>query len=253
MVTFKNMGRLGNFLFQAATAYAYAQKHGLDFAVPSTTNDPYWNPLYLQNLAKKLPKLRNYDIIEKQHQYKPLPFFEHYRDHNITLQGYFQSEKYFKDVDIIKLFNYPWNPHNNVSIHVRRGDYLKYPHKHPVVPDRFYIDAIHHFYHLGFTDFYVYSDDRPYVINYFSNSVLFSGCKFHFPQYTYGKTVEENDLMGIANCAGGHINSSSTFAWWGAWLNQNPNKIIITPKLWFVPGHGGLNTDDIIPESWMKM
>lgn len=249
------MGRMGNFLFQAATAYAYAKKHNLEFTVPSRTKDAFWNPLYLQHLVKPLPPLRAYDIVEKQHEYKPLPFFHNWAAHNIVLEGYFQSEKYFKEYreDILKAFAFSWNPHNNVSIHVRRGDYLKYPHKHPVVPDEFYEQAMIHFIKKGFTDFHVFSDDIHWCKKYFGEwkYKASENVSLNFA-YHEGGTPEE-DLIGISNCAGGHINSSSTFAWWGAWLNQNPNKIVITPKLWFVPGHGNLNTNDIIPESWIKI
>lgn len=256
------MGRLGNFLFEAATAYAYALKHDLDFTVPNKTNDPYWNPLYLQHLVKPMQSKATIRLVESGHQYQHLRYEPWMKDNwNIILQGYWQSEKYFKDYreEILKAFNYPWNPHNNVSIHVRRGDYLKYPHKHPVVPNEFYIKAIDYFYLQGFTDFYIFSDDIPWCKEKFIN-VEGAAIKFHFPDSSFvlnnahkHGTFEEADLVGISNCAGGHINSSSTFAWWGAWLNRNPQKIVITPKLWFVPGHGGLDTSDIIPESWIKI
>lgn len=251
MVTFNNMGRMGNFLFEAATAYAYAKKHNLDFTVPNTTNDPYWNPLYLQHLVQPIQPRRFFEIKEHGHGYQELPFFEHYRNHNIKLNGYWQTEKYFKQYrdDILKDFAFSWNPHNNVSIHVRRGDYLKYPHKHPVVPDEYYDKSIDYFYNKGHRDFFVYSDDIPWCRNYFINRYHNLSIAFWFSDLKN----EVDDLIGISNCAGGHINSSSTFSWWGAWLNQNPQKIVITPKLWFMPGHNGLYTDDIIPETWIKM
>lgn len=253
MVTFQNAGRLGNFLFQAATAYAYALKYGLDFTVPSYTNNRFWNPIYLQHLVNPLPPVGAVKIYEKGHNYTPIAspydYVANPKKYNFILDGYWQSEKYFKEyrAEILKAFGYAWNPHNNVSIHVRRGDYLKYPDKHPVIDAEFYENAIEFFIQKGFTDFYVYSDDIDWCKEYFKNWEHRAGFIFN------ANGTPEQDLMAVSNCAGGHINSSSTFSWWGAWLNQNPKKIIITPKLWFVPGHGGLNTDDIIPESWIKM
>lgn len=252
MVSFVNQGRLGNFLFEAATTIGYALKHGLDFTVPPTTRNPKWDPVYFPHLVNPNynPRLQQVKIFEKGHQYQDIPFDESWRNKNIILQGYWQSEKYFKDYrdEILKAFNLPWNPHNNVSIHVRRGDYLLYPEKHPVVPDEYYDEAIQRFYSFGYKDFYVFSDDIEYCKAYFQKHKIIYNLRLHFSE---GRT-EIEDLAGISNCAH-HISSSSTFGYWGAWLNQNPNKIVITPKLWFVEGHGNLNTNDIIPDTWIKI
>jgi hypothetical protein len=251
MVTFKNQGRLGNFLFQAATAYAYALKHNQEFTVPTTTNDPYWNPLYLQHLAKPLPPNKPTVIIrERGHQFQELLPLPHSIS-NIILEGYFQSEKYFKDYrkEVLKAFNLKWEPaetENIVSVHVRRGDYLKYPHKHPPVTVEYYKAAMEKIKELT-------NKDRWQFL-FFSDDIQWCKDNFKGPWYSFSDVGLSpiEDLEAISWCRH-HINSSSTFAWWGAWLNQNPNKIVITPKLWFVPGHGGLDTSDIIPESWIKI
>jgi hypothetical protein len=165
------------------------------------------------------------------------------------LDGYFQSEKYFAEYRdaFIHATRLPWRPRNDISIHVRRGDYLQYPNKHPVVPDRYYGEAIGMATRLGFRDFHVFSDDIKWCRDYFTES-RFPGV-FHFSE----GNDEMADMIAISNCAGGHINSSSTFSWWGAWLNRNPQKFVITPEQWFVPGHGGLDTSDIIPPTWVKL
>lgn len=252
MVSFVNMGRLGNWLFETATTIGYALKHNIDFTVPATTRNPKWDPVYFPHLVNPNynPRLQQVKIFEKGHQYQELPFEESWRHKNIFLQGYWQSEKYFKDYreDILKAFNLPWNPHNDVSIHVRRGDYLQYPEKHPIVPHEYYVSAIEFFRNKGYKNFHVFSDDLSYCREYFE---FFFRHKCGF-KYSRDKT-ELEDLVGISNCAAGHISSSSTFGWWGAWLNQNPNKIVITPKLWFVPGHNNLDVSDIVPSNWIKI
>jgi hypothetical protein len=248
MVTFDNQGRLGNFLFEAATAFAYAKDHGHDFTVPAHTLNPYWNPIYLQHLVRKKPIRPRVILEEEAHNYKPLTYLTHWGDFNILLRGYFQSEKYFlhRRIELLRAFDIPWKPRNDVGIHVRRGDYLFYPDKHPIVPPEYYIEALKIFKEMGYRDAYVFSDDIAWCKEFFP--LLHSGFNFHFSE---GKT-EMEDLIGFSSCAH-QINSSSTFSWWGSWLNQNPKKQIVTPRQWFVEGHGGLDTSDIIPETWKKI
>jgi len=62
---------------------------------------------------------------------------------------------------------------------------------------------------------------------------------------------EIEDLILMINCHS-NIIANSSFSWWGAYLNQNPNKIVIGPEKWFGPG-GPQDQQDIIPENWMKI
>jgi hypothetical protein len=50
-----------------------------------------------------------------------------------------------------------------------------------------------------------------------------------------------------------NIIANSTFSWWGAWLNENPEKIIIAPKRWFANEEMQAQTQDLIPESWIRL
>jgi hypothetical protein len=251
MVSYVPAGRLGNAMFQCSMIMQYAWKHGLEFHVPSTTNDKYWNPIYFPHLRNPNfnPHRPTVYIKEKTHAYHEIPFEESWRNKNIIFSGYWQSQKYFDwcREDLLKAFAIPWNPHSDISIHVRRGDYLQYPDKHPVIPREYYVEALKIFSLLGYREAYVFSDDIKWCKEFFPT--LNSGFAFY---YSEGKT-EMEDLIGMSNCAGGHINSSSTFSWMGSWLDQNPKKIIVTPKQWFVEGHGGLDTKDLIPDNWIKI
>ena len=62
---------------------------------------------------------------------------------------------------------------------------------------------------------------------------------------------EVEDLWLMSLCKH-NIIANSSFSWWGAWLNNNPNKKVIAPKKWF-GDHVNLNTSDLLPESWIKI
>jgi len=244
MVIPKTYGRMGNFLFQAACAAAYAWRHGLEFTVPAVSRNPKHNPVYLPHLVnpKYNGSLNKVDIVEHGHTYQELPFEEEWRPLNIVLDGYWQTEKYFKEYRdrILKAFAFPWAPLPGfVSVHVRRTDYLKLAHKHPPVPKEWIDGAMERF--PGF-HFIFFSDDIPWCeANY-----------HHRKDVTFSKGRSEvSDLIYMATCEH-HICSASTFSWWGAWLNHSPNKRVIMPKRWFMPLRPE-NTSDIVPLEWERI
>lgn len=244
MVTFRPVGRMGNFLFEAATSLAYALKHNLEFTIPIETNDEVWNPIYLKHLQNKRydKLLHEIVLLEKGHEYGELEFKEEWRSSNIRIAGYRQSEKYFLEYrdEILSMFNFPYKKNEGVvSVHVRRGDYLKYPTKHPVVTERYLNESIEHFVWMGYKKFKFHSDDMPWVKEFKSNYNIEI-------EYSEGKN-EVEDLISMSECEH-QICSNSTLAWWGWWLNRNENKKTVMPITWFGIDNSHLKTHDIYPD-----
>lgn len=246
--TFEPAGRAGNFFFTCATSLAYSIRHDLDFTVPLSTSNEVWSPIYLKNLQDHSynPHIESVDLFERGHEYNELPFDESYRNKNVILHGYFQSEKYFSEFrdEILYLFNLPYEFKPVCSIHARYTDYLTITGKHIIIDEEYIVKAMKLMIDkTGLTRFKVFSDDLN----------LFKQRHGHLYDFEYSTNTDElADLIEIS-CCHSQINSSSTFSWWGAWLNRNKEKVVITQREWFQNGWMGLNTNDIIPDNWIKL
>jgi len=173
---------------------------------------------------------------------------------NFYVDGFFQSEKYFAHnrKELLEWFKIPEQIKEKIelkyselfkqrttSIHVRRGDYLRYPNHHPVQTLEYYNKSIE--YLKDSTDlFMVFSDDIEWCKDNIKtdNIIYFEDEKDYIEIY----------LMSLCD---NNIISNSSFSWWGAWLNRNENKIVIGPKIWF-GSEIQHNTNDILPEKWVK-
>jgi len=120
---------------------------------------------------------------------------------------------------------------NSVSIHIRKGkDYLKYDKFKNTCPYEYYKEAINIVESkVNNPIYYVFTDNPEWVKENFKdieytlvNNNPSSGWGNHF------------DLQ-LMSCCKHNIIANSTYSWWGAFLNQNPQKIVIEPKYWFNP------------------
>ena len=257
-VTSKLMGGLGNYLFQIAVTYSYSKQTGkkmlFDVNDIYTVHKPYNH--YLNNIFKKIEfnTINDFHIIlpEKTFNFNEIPVIEG----NVKLNGYFQSEKYFIDVreDILNLFEidedtktYLFDKYSNLlsgntcSIHVRRGDYLKLPDFHPTQELSYYIES----YNIigEEINYLIFSDDIEWCyenFNFIKNKTFISG------------NTDYQDLYLMSMCDD-NIIANSTFSWWGAWLNKNTTKRVISPKKWFGPANNEVKTDDLYCEGWIKL
>lgn len=254
------MGRIGNNLFQIATAATLAHRNGCNFkAVPMNyrlaTPDNRLLKDYLKPFTTTI--LRNTPITEiypEGYRLYSEPSFEYtpieYHDH-LLLSGYFQSEKYLDKPLVRELFKIDAGTEKKlkskykhlsleetVSINVRRGDYLRQQRIHPVCPMEYYNSAINI---LGNNrNYLITSDDLEWC------RAHFIGKNFFFAQ----QTDPVNDLYLQSMCCD-NIISNSTFSWWGAWLTTHPGKTVIAPARWFGPQSHNTSTRDLLPEEWI--
>jgi hypothetical protein len=182
---------------------------------------------------------------------------------NLYLCGYWQREKYFQDIeDIIRQefsLRFPMSltsqglaqemmNTDSLAIHVRRGDYVTNPTTndiHGTMPIEYYQQAIEYVKARCRIDgYYVFSDDREWVENHFGyldNVKFFSG-----------NTCAHEDMILMSKCKH-NIIANSSYSWWGAWLNDNPAKIVIAPRQWVRASERNLKEPDRIPDGWVKI
>jgi len=174
--------------------------------------------------------------------------------------GYFQNEEYFKGVreKLIKDFSLrePIDEKNqnildkilqtnSVSIHVRRGDYVTLESAsnfHGTCTLKYYEKAIKHIVkQIKNHHFFLFSDDIDWVIE---------NLKIEYPYTVVDFNQEKGwlDLNLMKHCKH-NILANSSFSWWGAWLNENPKKIVIAPKKWIA----SKEKCDIVPQNWKKL
>jgi hypothetical protein len=171
---------------------------------------------------------------------------------NVSLVGYFQSEKYFKHIedDIRKLFGpksdalscWASTQHlfdDPVALHIRRGDFLRNSVHHHNLSMKYYETALRAFGQER--QIIIFSDDTDWC----KAQPLFDGDRFLVCEGGGPYT----DLYMMSRCSD-FIISNSTFAWWGAWLSDNEDKLVIYPDRWFGPNNIDKSTADLFPPKW---
>lgn len=236
--------RTGNQLFQICCAIAYAMKHNLPYHIPDKTLDG--NQMMFPSLTNPLYNERGESVTlyENSHGFEEIKFFDDWREQNIYINGWRQSEKYFKEYwneirPLLKI-NYKENS-GVVSIHKRLGDYKQLKDYFPIISENYIAKAIHHFIELGYRKFKVFSDEVSETRNTINSNIYNS--EF---EYSEGKSSME-DLEEMSSCSH-QICSNSSFSWWAYYLNQNKDKIGIFPSKWFGSALP-LETKDIYPEN----
>ncbi len=290
MITVKLQGGLGNQLFQYAAARTLAHHHNTSVAfdlralqgtspaanitprnyeLSAFGIDPVQPPL-LDSLrygltAVALPKpLRS--LLRRWHgstEYREKSFdfdpnFIRATSANTYLTGYFQSERYFESIrellrrELKFISNAEplpttYNPHlSTVSLHIRRGDYVTTP-LHGLCSMQYYETATAYLaQQLGNIHLVVFSDDQPWAREHVQLPYPVT-----FVERNNGtNSFKDMQLMSLCHH---HIIANSSFSWWGAWLNPNPNKLVIAPKRWLANETGTVWSAARTPAEWVRL
>ena len=282
MLSFNKLGksgRLGNQMFQYASLRGIAANRGFDWVVPPSGTsgiDEFGcenNYCMFETFKMTGATEEHQDIPEMTHwaEWKEFHFNEQLFNQcpdNVNLDGYFQTEKYFKNVEkeIREDFQFQdsiYQPckemidsidgERKIFLHIRRGDpklpwaYVNLEAAHPVCTWEYYERALAQF-----------PDDIPVivfsdVIEWCKEQEFFKADRFIFSETTDelydGQRVPWTDLCLMSLCTDAII-ANSSFSWWGAWLIDNPNKNVVAPKKWFGSQYDHYNMNDLIPEEW---
>lgn len=233
-IVVKLMGGLGNQMFQYA--------HGMALAI-AEKEELLLDTSWYSGRTDRTYTLDHFTISAKK-----AGFFQRLFSQKIV--GDFQSEKYFKEIEsrIRKEFtlkNPPApipNP-NSVSIHLRGGDYVRGNKSgfHGTCSPEYYAEAIALIRsRVPSPHFYIFTDDLEWAKKH-----------IQFPEpFTVVHDEPQNELFLMSSCRHNVI-ANSTFSWWAAWLNANPEKIVIGPKKWFADEK--IDTSDILRASWIRI
>lgn len=252
-------GGIGNMCFQIATAEWIGFKYNIDVCYPNIEsqlnhlkNNYAWTTHADQypHIFADIDLFKNKDFTPIG--YKKIGFrYDELTPHNgVVYDGYFQSYKNF-DNRIIQYMLRPMNgiryavddvlkPYYNIdktcSIHVRRGNYLQLQDHHVVQPLDYYLKAMDV---IKADRYLIFSDDLEW-------------CKQNFigSQFVFIKDIDYIEMFAMSRCTH-NIIANSSFSYWGAMLNPNPDKIVCYPANWFP--NNNPDSSDICPPEWIKL
>ena len=267
------IGGLGNQMFQYAAGYALSRRFNahLQFDISDFSHYSLHNGLELvkvfncpfecasqQAIEAVLGRPTNIKFLDRikflayTRLYPKHILVDRYRPEDkfkinvpLYMKGYWQNERYFKDYsqDIRKIFSFRSEMNdqnlstlekilqgNSISMHVRRGDYItnsKAAAELGSTPMSFFRSAISYMTRkVASPRFFVFSDDIDWA-----RSNLNTGWPTEYIENNQG-SFSFFDMQLMSQCRH-HIITNSSFSWWGAWLNPDPEKIVIGPQKWF--------------------
>ncbi len=250
MIIIKLTGGLGNQFFQYAYGRSLSLRQNKNLILDTSWYKGRLNRHYMLDLynieAREASWLTRFfkkkEILEDTggnwHSEK---FLSEYADHikkELTLKNPLsaQSEDFLRHIQSV----------NSVSIHVRGGDYIRGSKSayHSICPPEYYAAAIKLIQEkIPAPHFFIFTDDLSWTQEHI---------EFPTPHTVVSETENppEEELALMSACKY-NIIANSTFSWWAAWLNRNPEKIVVAPSKWFTDEK--INSSDILPASWIRI
>lgn len=265
-------GGTGNQLFQVAYGMSLAKRLGGDLCLPKKKSSSIYTLTGLSPILQTIPQVEVRPRKTSRMDQEGWTYQEHkerlpsvLQDKDIFVDGYFQSSKFFANAlpEVLEAFLpplkalYPSLPTfdgPSVAIHIRRGDYLKYPKIHPCLGRDYYEKA---FDALKVRDLniIVCSDDLAWCKACPWLHALFPSIEtekreslIHFPDLDVMQT-----LAFMTTCQY-HIIANSSLSWWGAFLASQLHEEVkvVAPSRWFGTGLAH-DTADMFEPSWIKV
>lgn len=265
MIIIKVQGGLGNQLFQYALYYSLKKQHKnvfMDYNWFATVNPKEYRRNCLKIIDSQIPectkgqRLRFSNngnemlakIGRKLHLKKRIYREREYAVYdekikefdNVYLEGYWQNPQYFQEYrqELKRIIRFPIVNDsyfekvkkkiietNSVSVHIRLGDYLTKNDEYGGICTRKYYDNALYMIQTNIVNpvFFVFSDEIDRVKEWFKGNNVFFVDNNADPDY------KDFQLMQLCKH---HIIANSSFSWWAAWLGQDNNSVVITPKRW---------------------
>lgn len=267
MITCNIIGGLGNQLFQIFATISYALKHKQVFCFTYKTmtgkRSMYWdNFLSTLKLFTNPIMLTNVQIVDEPLYYSVVPN----NQHNIMLTGYFQNPAYFKEYyksicrmirldaqkQEIKEIMQDIDFNNSISMHFRQGDYLLLPDHYKILTTDYYKNSLNHILKERRDNeacqvlYFCEDGDLPQVID------IIKQLKEVYPLVEFIRApcdLEDWQQLLMMCCCQHNIIANSTFSWWSAYFNSNPEKIVCSPAQWFGPKIN-IKMADLLPKEW---
>lgn len=223
---------------------------------------------YRSNLLSKIKRKLGSLMLVNEKGYKFNPEILELKG-NIYLNGYWQSEKYFEAIrsnllsefslqnsllnklesdKSLKRIKELINSTNSVSVHFRRGDYVSdavTSQFHGTCSINYYQNAIKQIAtQISNPHFFLFTDDPDWVK---SQKIIEDF------QTTLAVTSNMHLDMYLMSLCKHNIIANSSFSWWGAWLNRNEDKLVIAPKTWYAKDELNQQSQDLIPQNWIRL